>query len=63
MPFKRPGQGEFGTYFIGYTRALWVIERMLERMFIGDPVGSYDRILDVSTAVTGTTFFVPAAVS
>ena len=59
MPFGRPGRGEFGTYFIGYTRALWVIERMLERMFIGDPPGSYDRILDVSRAVTGTTFFVP----
>ncbi|HVW25635.1 MAG TPA: Dyp-type peroxidase [Polyangiaceae bacterium] len=59
MPFGRPGQGEFGTYFIGYTRALWVIERMLERMFIGDPAGSYDRVLDVSTAVTGTTFFAP----
>jgi porphyrinogen peroxidase len=59
MPFGRPGHGEFGTYFIGYTRALWVIERMLERMFVGDPEGSYDRILDFSTAVTGTTFFAP----
>jgi putative iron-dependent peroxidase len=59
MPFGRPGQAEFGTYFIGYTRALWVIERMLERMFVGDPEGSYDRILDFSRAVTGTTFFVP----
>ena len=59
MPFGRAGQGEFGTYFIGYTRALWVIERMLERMFVGDPEGSYDRILDFSTARTGTTFFAP----
>ena len=25
MPFGRPGDGEFGTYFIGYTRRLWVI--------------------------------------
>jgi len=60
MPFGRPGQGEFGTYFIGYARELWVTEQMLRRMFIGDPVGEHDRILDVSTAVTGTTFFVPA---
>lgn len=60
MPFGRPAQGEFGTYFIGYSRRLWVIERMLERMFVGDPPGQYDRILDVSTAVTGTTFFVPS---
>ncbi len=59
MPFGRAGEGEFGTYFIGYTRALWVIERMLERMFVGDPEGSYDRILDFSTAATGTTFFAP----
>jgi putative iron-dependent peroxidase len=59
MPFGRPGAGEFGTYFIGYAGRLWVIERMLERMFVGEPAGSYDRILDFSTAVTGTTFFVP----
>ncbi|WP_295118809.1 Dyp-type peroxidase [uncultured Leifsonia sp.] len=59
MPFGRPGRGEFGTYFIGYSRRLWVIEKMLERMFVGDPVGSHDRILDFSRAVTGTTFFVP----
>jgi putative iron-dependent peroxidase len=61
MPFGRPGAGEFGTYFIGYARELWVIEQMLRNMFVGDPVGSYDRILDFSTAVTGSTFFVPSA--
>lgn len=60
MPFGRPGQGEFGTYFIGYARDLAVIEQMLHHMFVGDPVGEYDRLLDVSTAVTGTTFFVPS---
>lgn len=59
MPFGRPGQGEFGTYFIGYSRYLWVIEKMLQRMFIGDPPGAYDRILDFSTAHSGTTFFAP----
>lgn len=59
MPFGRPGHQEFGTYFIGYSRDLWVIERMLQRMFVGEPAGSYDRILDVSRAVTGTTFFAP----
>src|SRR3954451_22858028 len=61
MPFGRPGAGEFGTYFIGYSGRLWVIERMLERMFVGAPPGSYDRLLDFSTAVTGSTFFVPTA--
>ena len=55
-----PAQGEFGTYFIGYARDLWVIEQMLRNMFVGDPLGTYDRILDFSTAVTGTTFFVPS---
>jgi putative iron-dependent peroxidase len=60
MPFGAPGRGEFGTYFIGYARELWVIEQMLRRMFIGDPVGEYDRILDFSKAVTGSTYFVPS---
>jgi putative iron-dependent peroxidase len=33
---------------------------MLERMFVGDPPGSYDRLLDFSTATTGTVFFAPS---
>lgn len=60
MPFGRPGQREFGTYFIGYSRRLWVIETMLRRMYVGDPPGAYDRLLDFSTPQTGTTFFAPA---
>lgn len=60
MPFGRAGHGEFGTYFIGYTRHLWVIEKMLERMYVGDPPGSYDRLLDFSVPHTGTSFFVPS---
>jgi porphyrinogen peroxidase len=60
MPFGRPGQGEFGTYFIGYARNLWVIEKMLTNMFIGVPEGQHDRILDYSTAITGCTFFMPS---
>jgi porphyrinogen peroxidase len=61
MPFGRPGHGEFGTYFIGYSRSPRTIEQMLENMFIGRPPGNYDRILDFSTAVTGNLFFVPTA--
>jgi putative iron-dependent peroxidase len=34
---------------------------MLRNMFLGDPPGNHDRILDFSTAVTGGLFFVPAA--
>ncbi|ANP72223.1 Dyp-type peroxidase [Cryobacterium arcticum] len=61
MPFGSPATHEFGTYFIGYSRHLWVIEHMLQRMFIGDPPGLHDRLLDFSTAVTGSTFFAPSA--
>src|ERR1700720_1221955 len=59
MPFGQVGQGEFGTYFIGYSRSPRTIEQMLENMFIGRPPGNYDRILDFSRAVTGNLFFVP----
>ncbi|KAI1653264.1 hypothetical protein F4813DRAFT_375252 [Daldinia decipiens] len=61
MPFGSPGSKEFGTYFIGYSRNLWVIERMLQRMFIGDPPGLHDRLLEFSTPLTGTTFFAPSS--
>ena len=60
MPFGSPGQGEFGTYFIGYSRSPRTIEQMLENMFVGRPPGNYDRLLDFSRAVTGNLFFVPA---
>ena len=59
MPFGRVGSQEFGTYFIGYARTPEVIERMLRNMFAGDPPGNTDRLLDFSTAATGTLFFVP----
>jgi porphyrinogen peroxidase len=59
MPFGHAGSGEFGTYFIGYSRSPRTTELMLENMFIGKPPGNYDRLLDFSRAVTGTLFFVP----
>jgi porphyrinogen peroxidase len=59
MPFGEVGKGEFGTYFIGYSRTASVTELMLRNMFIGDPPGNTDRILDFSTAVTGGMFFTP----
>jgi len=61
MPFGSVGAGEFGTYYAAYSATPSVTERMLERMFIGDPPGNYDRILDFSTAVTGNLFFAPPA--
>ncbi|KAL1893526.1 hypothetical protein Sste5346_006355 [Sporothrix stenoceras] len=60
MPFGSPGAGEYGTYFIGYTRRLWVIEKMLQRMFVGDPPGLHDKLLDYSKATTGSVFFMPS---
>ena len=59
MPFGRAAHGEFGTYFIGYSRSPGTIEQMLENMFIGRPPGNYDRLLDFSRAVTGNLFFLP----
>jgi putative iron-dependent peroxidase len=60
MPFGRVGTREFGTYFIAYSRHPDVTEQMLTNMFIGNPPGNTDRILDFSTTVTGTLFFVPS---
>jgi putative iron-dependent peroxidase len=60
MPFGRVGSGEFGTYYIAYAATPSITERMLTNMFIGNPPGNYDRILDFSTAVTGALYFVPA---
>jgi putative iron-dependent peroxidase len=59
MPFGRVGQREFGTYYIAYARTSELIELMLSHMFLGDPPGTTDRILDFSTALTGCLFFVP----
>jgi putative iron-dependent peroxidase len=61
MPFGQPSRGEFGTYFIGYSRTPRVTEQMLENMFVGRPPGNYDRLLDFSRAVTGGLFFAPSA--
>lgn len=59
MPFGTLGDGESGTYYIAYSADPDVTEHMLRNMFIGDPPGNTDRILDFSTAVTGSMFFVP----
>ena len=61
MPFGEAGKGEFGTYFIGYSRSPRTTEKMLENMFVGKPLGTYDKLLDYSRAVTGGLFFAPSA--
>ncbi|MFC5267572.1 Dyp-type peroxidase [Kribbella qitaiheensis] len=61
MPFGTIGTQESGTYYIAYAKDPGITELMLRRMFLGEPEGNYDRILDFSTATTGTLFFVPTA--
>ena len=59
MPFGDMSTNEMGTYFIAYASTFSTVKKMLTRMFIGDPPGNYDRLLDFSTAKTGCLFFVP----
>ena len=59
MPFSNPSKNEYGTFFIGYARKFSVTRQMLAHMFQGDADGNLDRLLDFSTATTGTLFFVP----
>ena len=64
MPFGRVGAAEFGTYFIGYARSPDVIEQMLDE-HVRRPArpAPTTGILDFSTAVTGSLFFVPRSTS
>ncbi|GAA3949667.1 Dyp-type peroxidase [Gordonia caeni] len=55
------GSGDKGTFYIAYSRGPEVSEEMLRNMFLGDPPGNYDRLLDFTTAVSGAQFFAPPA--
>ena len=59
MPFGNVSENEYGTFYIAYSNDPAVQEIMLHRMFIGDPPGNTDRVLDFSTALTGGLFFAP----
>ncbi|MCB9034198.1 MAG: Dyp-type peroxidase [Chitinophagales bacterium] len=59
LPFGSVANNSMGTYFIAYASSFNTIKKMLTNMYIGVPEGNYDRILDFSTAQTGTLFFVP----
>ncbi|MFT4042528.1 MAG: Dyp-type peroxidase [Gordonia sp. (in: high G+C Gram-positive bacteria)] len=62
MPYGNVSNvGEAGTFYIAYSSGPDVTEEMLRKMFIGDPPGNYDRLLDFTTAVTGAQFFAPTA--
>ncbi|GAB11388.1 hypothetical protein GOARA_068_00470 [Gordonia araii NBRC 100433] len=58
MPYGS-AEGERGTLFIAYSSSPEITERMLENMFLGDPPGNTDRLLDFTTAVTGSQYFAP----
>ena len=60
MVFGDAGAGEYGTFYIAYANDPAITELMLQHMFVGKPPGNYDHILDVSTPVTGSLFFVPS---
>lgn len=60
MPFANTSKGEYGTYFIGYASTFSTTEKMLESMFIGNPPGNTDRLLDFSTPISGTLFYAPS---
>lgn len=61
IAFASPAKGEYGTYFIGYAGTFSTTRKMLENMFIGDPPGNSDRLLEYSRAVSGALFFIPSA--
>jgi porphyrinogen peroxidase len=61
MPFGRVGSAEFGTFYVAYAKTAGLIEEMLRNMFLGKDEAPHDRILDFSTALTGTLYFVPDA--
>ncbi len=61
MPFGRVGSAEFGTFYIAYAKTAELIEQMLDNMFLGLGEATHDRILDFSTALTGSLYFVPGA--
>ena len=57
MPFTEGSKT--GTYFIAYASTFSTVELMLKKMFIGEPKGNSDRLLDFSTPVTGALYFAP----
>ncbi|GEO63963.1 Dyp-type peroxidase [Companilactobacillus nantensis] len=58
VPYSDPAKDITGTYFIAYTKDFSITNRMLEGMFTKS-----DRLLDFSTAISGTLFFIPSKVT
>ncbi|GAA4696494.1 Dyp-type peroxidase [Nocardioides conyzicola] len=62
MAFGSPALGEFGTVSVAYAASPDVLEASVRRRFVGVPLGTYDPLLDFSTAVSGGLFYVPPSV-
>lgn len=60
MPFRDSASGEIGTYFIAYASSFETTLMILRSMYVGEPEGNYDRILDFSYPKTGTLFLAPS---
>lgn len=58
MPYGTTSEN--GLYFIAYGRTPDIFFKMLARMVRRDGEDHYDHLLDVTRAVTGTSFFVPS---
>ncbi|AYE39125.1 Dyp-type peroxidase [Companilactobacillus zhachilii] len=55
VPYSDPAKDITGTYFIAYTKDFSITNRMLDGMFTKS-----DRLLDFSTPISGTLFFIPS---
>ncbi|WP_028357501.1 Dyp-type peroxidase [Brackiella oedipodis] len=58
--FAEPSKNQYGTFFISYSKHFSTVHQMLRHMFQGNDKASHDKLLEYSTAVTGTLFFVPS---
>lgn len=60
VAFAHPSKNEYGTFFIGYARSFAVTRQMVKQMFTGNAEGHVDRLLDFSTPVSGSLYFIPS---
>lgn len=58
--FSTPSKNEYGTFFISYSKTFDVVQDMLNHMFLGKDSCTHDKLLEFSTAQTGTLFFAPS---
>jgi len=52
--------GDYGLFFIAYSRDLGIFEQMLQRMFGLSGDGLHDRLMEFTQAVSGGYFYAPS---